>query len=315
MTEHDADYTYHLAVGSHALAQRLTQLETDKTRKERKTRVLGRKTELLVATYPDELGGLASSVQFRALPSRLGQHESEDTRRTLLIDLTFSDPFAPYELKFTKSDMDEALGEVANTLGLSAKDLGAIRATQAAAARAHVLTKGAKVAVAGVGAAVIIGTGAFFAAPLVGAAIGGIMGLSGAAATNAGLALLGGGSLAVAGHGMAGGMALVTGIGAVSGFGGVSGAGVMMELGAARSKAELIKLQVAYKEVLLHNQADTAKAQLVIKDLAAQLDELREQLEIERTLNDRNANRLKGLEQTIDAVEHSLGWMRKQKAA
>ena len=315
MTEHDADYTYHLAVGSHALAQRLTQLETDKVRKERKTRVLERKTDLLVATYPDDLGGLEPTVQFSALPSRLGQHEDEDTRRTLLIDLTFSNPFAPYELKFAKSDMDRALGEVAKTIGLSAKDVQAIRATQAAAIRAHVLTKGTKVAAVGVGAAVVIGAGAFFAAPLIAGTIGAFMGLSGAAATNAGLALLGGGSLAVGGWGMAGGTAVVAGIGAAAGFGSVSGAAVMMELGAARSRAELIKLQVAYKEVLLHNQADTAKAQLVVTDLAAQLEELREQLDIERALNDRNAHRLKELEQTIEAVEHSLGWMKKQRAA
>ena len=43
-----------------------------------------------------------------------------------------------------------------------------------------------------------------FAAPYIGTAIGGAMGLSGAAATSAGLALLGGGSLAVGGIGMAG---------------------------------------------------------------------------------------------------------------
>ena len=316
MTEHDADYTYHLAVGSHALAQRLTQLETDKARKERKTRVLVRKTDLLVATYPDDLGGLEPTVQFSALPSRLGQHEDEDTRRTLLIDLTFSDPFAPYELKCDKSDMDKALGEVARTIGLSAADIKALRATQAAAIRAHVITKGVKIAVAGAGAAVIIGSGAFLvAAPFIAGAIGMAAGLSGAAATNFGLALLGGGSLAAGGFGMAGGMAVVTGVGAAAGFAGISGAALMMELGAARSRAELIKLQVAYKEVLLHNQADAAKAQLVIKDLAAQLDELREQLEVERTLNDRNADRLKELEKTIESVERSLGWMKKQRAA
>ena len=95
--------------------------------------MLERKTDLLVATYPDDLGGLEPTVQFSALPSRLGQHEDEDTRRTLLIDLTFSDPFAPYELKFDKSDMDKALGEVASTIGLSTEDVTAIRATQAAA--------------------------------------------------------------------------------------------------------------------------------------------------------------------------------------
>ncbi len=45
----------------------------------------------------------------------------------------------------------------------------------------------------------------------VGTSIGGMMGLSGAAATNAGLAMLGGGSLASGGLGVAGGVALITG--------------------------------------------------------------------------------------------------------
>jgi hypothetical protein len=315
MTERNDDYTYHLAMGSHALAQRLTQLETNAERKERKERVLARKTELLVATYPEDVGDLEPTAQFSALPSRLGQHEDEDTRRTLLIDLTFSDPFAPYELEFKRSDMDQALGEVARTLGLSVADVKAIRATQAAAIRAHILTKGVKVTAVGVGAAVVLGTGAFFIAGPVGSLIGMYAGLSGAAATNFGLALLGGGSLAAGGLGMAGGMAIVTGVGATAGFVGVSGAALMMELGAARSRAELVKLQVAYKEVLLHNQADMAKAQLVIKDLAEQLDQLRGQLEIERTLNDRNAQRLKELKETIQAVERSLDWMQKQRAA
>ena len=39
MNQQDADYTYHLAVGSHGLAQRLARLETNKARKERKRRV------------------------------------------------------------------------------------------------------------------------------------------------------------------------------------------------------------------------------------------------------------------------------------
>lgn len=47
-------------------------------------------------------------------------------------------------------------------------------------------------------------------APAVGGAIGGAMGLSGAAATSAGLAFLGGGSLASGGFGMAGGILFVT---------------------------------------------------------------------------------------------------------
>jgi hypothetical protein len=313
MSEHDADYTYHLAVGSHALAQRLTQLEDDARRKERKRRVLEKKAELLVDTYP-QLKGL-ESAHFSALPARLGRHEDANTRRTLLIDLAFCDPFAPYQLKFKTSDLDLALESVASTLGLPKAAVAAIRATQRAAVRAHVANKAARVAAVGAGAAAVVGVAAWWAAPAIGAARVGYAGLSGAAATSAGLALLGGGSLAAGGFGVAGGMAVVTGIGAAAGFGGVSGAMVMMEIGAARSRAELVKLQVTYKEVLLRNQADAAKAQLVVRDLARQHEELGAQLDEERTLNDANATRLKELKQTVEAVERSLAWMKKQRAA
>lgn len=77
---------------------------------------------------------------------------------------------------------------------------------------------------AGVGG--ILAVPAFFvAAPMVGAAIGGYMGLSGAAATSAGLAVLGGGSLAAGGMGIAGGTAVVVTAGtAVTGIGATSAA-------------------------------------------------------------------------------------------
>lgn len=77
----------------------------------------------------------------------------------------------------------------------------------------------------GIGTAVVIGvvitiytagSGTPAWCTAVGTWIGGTMGLSGAAATSAGLALLGGGSLAAGGFGMAGGVALLT---AVSTFG------------------------------------------------------------------------------------------------
>lgn len=61
------------------------------------------------------------------------------------------------------------------------------------------------------------------AAPIVGGALGVAMGLSGAAATSAGLATVGFGSLASGGFGMAGGAAVVTGLGGMLGgaWGGV----------------------------------------------------------------------------------------------
>lgn len=68
-----------------------------------------------------------------------------------------------------------------------------------------------------VGGAVCFVTGGV-AAPAVGAWVGStFLGLSGAAATSAGLALLGGGSLAAGGAGMAGGAAVVAGTAAAAG--------------------------------------------------------------------------------------------------
>jgi hypothetical protein len=309
MTQQDARYVYCLAVGSLALAEQLTRLEKDPGRKERKRRAVAKKTELLFDTYPAESDMLHAAQDGDPLLEGL---DDIDARRTLLVDLMFSNPFAPYELKFEKSEMDSALKSIAEALALSPGDVAAIRKTQSDALKAHVKVSAARAAAMGVGAAAVLATGAWLAAPAIAGAIGAAVGLHGVAATNFGLALLGGGSLAAGGYGMAGGMLVVTGIGAVSGFGSASGAMVMMELGSARSKAELIKLQVTYKEVLLRNQADAAKAQSVVTNLGRQLDDLRDQLDVERQLNDKNAERLKNLERTIEAVEDSLKWMNTQ---
>lgn len=75
------------------------------------------------------------------------------------------------------------------------------------------------IGVAGSAAAVV--PAAFLAAPAIGGAIGSLSGLSGAAATSHGLAVLGFGSLASGGLGMAGGTVVVTAAG--SALGGVLG--------------------------------------------------------------------------------------------
>jgi len=77
-----------------------------------------------------------------------------------------------------------------------------------------------KVAGGTIGSAVVIAPMAFFAAPVIGAALGGSAlggGLTGAAATGHGLAMLGGGSIASGGLGMAGGTAVVTATGTALG--------------------------------------------------------------------------------------------------
>lgn len=89
------------------------------------------------------------------------------------------------------------------------------------------LDKTSKLVVGGAFAVTVAAPLALLAAPAIGGAIGSIGvfgGLSGAAATSHGLALLGGGTLAAGGLGMAGGTAVVTAVGAA--VGGALGASV-----------------------------------------------------------------------------------------
>ena len=79
-------------------------------------------------------------------------------------------------------------------------------------------SKIAKVSGAAVGSAALLGISAGLAARAIGGAIGSsFMGLSGAAATSAGLAFLGGGTLAAGGFGTVGGTCVVSALGALAG--------------------------------------------------------------------------------------------------
>lgn len=82
---------------------------------------------------------------------------------------------------------------------------------------------------------------ALVAAPTVGGAIGGYLGLTGAAATSKGLALLGGGAVAAGGLGMAGGTAVVTATGAA--LGGTMGAVVTTAYVGGDKSFRLVKLR------------------------------------------------------------------------
>jgi hypothetical protein len=84
------------------------------------------------------------------------------------------------------------------------------------------LAKAGKIALIVGGGTVLGGPLFYIAAPAIGGAIGVAAGLSGAVATNYGLALLGFGSLAAGGFGMAGGMVVSTAVG--SALGGAVGA-------------------------------------------------------------------------------------------
>jgi pimeloyl-ACP methyl ester carboxylesterase len=79
------------------------------------------------------------------------------------------------------------------------------------------LARATRLAATGLVTAGIVGTGGLMAAPAIGGAVGSFLGYSGAVATNAGLAMLGGGSIAAGGLGMAGGTYVVAAAGAALG--------------------------------------------------------------------------------------------------
>ena len=87
------------------------------------------------------------------------------------------------------------------------------------------LSRNAKIAGSGLAGLAVLGSAGLLAAPAIGGAVGTLIGgYSGAAASSYGLALLGGGSLAAGGLGMAGGTIVVATVGAA--LGGAVGASV-----------------------------------------------------------------------------------------
>lgn len=105
MDSHDRIYGFALGLGSLLMAVALAETEKDAERRAKKYNVANRKRSLLRESFPDEpswnealLDGAGISVTgvARALRPVCGDWE-DDQGRALLIDLSMSDPFAPYE--------------------------------------------------------------------------------------------------------------------------------------------------------------------------------------------------------------------------
>lgn len=116
------------------------------------------------------------------------------------------------------------------------------------------------------------------AAPLIGSALGGAMGLSGAAATSAGLALLGGGAVSAGGLGMAGGTALVAGSMGV-GAAGIGAAGGWLR-GAQPNDVvvEAAKLEIFVKHALVDEKDADAIRRMIIERVQVQIGGLVEEI-------------------------------------
>jgi len=309
------DYPFLLSCGTLVMANDLARCENNDDRKEKKQRVVERKRALVAKAFPGQTAGDVPHYPEAPLRNTTWRH---DTAVTFLIDLAFTNPFAPYELKITNRDFEKALVGVATEINIGdpEKTVGEIIQTQKAALYAHRQVNWTKAAIWGAGGTVMCALGSWMIAPLIGTAIGGATGLAGAAATSHGLAILGGGSLALGGSGMAGGMWIVTGVGAslgsAAGLVGVGGTEFLIKLGAAQAKAELLKLQVHYKVIALGLQTQLAQAQMVTTKLAEHVGELKKQCDEERQLNESNSSRVKVLEATLQAAEKALDWIKQQ---
>ena len=178
--------------------------------------------------------------------------------------LTFSDEDRKLYLQFCAYTMNEAL----HTLELACKEFNRCIERIVKANTGPDLTW----VWVGLGAAVLL-----VLAPYLAGAIGGFMGLGGAAATSAGLALLGGGSLAAGGFGMGGGYVVLMAGGAIIGYG--SGSTQYQRKLREGSKEELLincgKLFSASKVFSLYGDdriGICSKALLIQSDLESDAD-------------------------------------------
>ena len=185
--------------------------------------------KILGTTAPVEIRNLASHLNgplSQLLATRCSEVSSIAHRAMILSELTFSEPWTGKKFGLLPLKIDDGLRrlvlkEIATLLQFpnSNENIDKIIEVTLLQGRAEVRDYGK---ILKVGALTATGTiiGGLVLAPHIGGALGAGMGLSGAAATSAGLAALGFGSIASGGFGMAGGMLIV---GAVSG---TLGAGV-----------------------------------------------------------------------------------------
>ncbi len=310
--EEDKDknpYSCAIAAGTLLLAGELVRLEKRRKRKLKKLRVLSHKRSMIKEAFPRFTAGHdLKRDATRLISPKWPRAEAS----AFILDLAFTKPFSPYELKYKDKHFTIALENVANLVHLSIEDVIRIRGNQRRAYKVYRYVRWKKILLYGLGRFALAGALGYFAAPLLVAYIGALAGLSGAAATAQGLTLLSGSSLALGGQSMAGGLWILTATHAGGSFVGAGSSQLLLQLTPTNARTELVKLQVSYKEMLLGNGEQVKRAREVLKLLAERRDEIKEQIEEERGLNERSSHRIGDMKETLAAVEKSLKWMKKE---
>ena len=303
-------YSEAISIGNYFMVEKLMELEKDETRKKKKENVYNEKKKVLLATFLDDKKDIINKTDRRNLFCKLLE---EEQRIPFLIDLSFTNPFAPYQLKFKKNEFREALLYNCSLLNQDFGIVDEILKNQKEALKSHRKIDWVKVAAFGVGGTILFGIGGWLIAPAIGTALGEAAGLFGVAATNHGLALLGGGALSIGGGGMAAGTWVVTGVGGIIGGGISGGSPFLLQLGAAQAKIEILKLQVSFKTVVTNNQIHYNWVDKSIKNVLNMKKEVVEEFIKEKQFNDKNSERIKNIKATIDALNNCINWMRKYK--
>lgn len=251
-----------------------------------------------VAAAVTALGGDGEGPDMEALEDAAPELSPVVAKRSrallLLIDLYGFEPWTAG--KWDRTARAECLAEAHQALDqLHPEDLAAVETAYKDAIRklskSGSWSRYALLAGAGLGLGVLTGG---LAAPAIAAAYGTVvLGYSGAIATTAGMAALGGGSIAAGGLGMAGGAALITGVTGAAGAGAAALGGRATGFTVAQVAADAIKLHVVTQLVLrdVDGNEEAAKAVIVslrervanlgqtVASLAERIETLRAQLE------------------------------------
>jgi hypothetical protein len=242
----------------------------------------------------------------------LCENLSVDEKYALLVEIRLADPFFPYQFEMTKKRDKLRIEEMRH---LAHRELhldrdAAVAVDDAMRVVAKAYSKGIKGWIESLDAKdwlIIVGSGALLAgaavvaAPLIAAALPAAAGLSGAAAVSAGLASLGGGSIAAGGLGMAGGMWALGVTGAtLGGVAGVTAAALAGGDGAGLVQAEVLKLCISFE---LAAKGCISRSTSEFEAALDQIhDAVREVIATESKRNEKDSERLKGLQKLDETL-------------
>ncbi|PQP14020.1 hypothetical protein [Rhodococcus opacus] len=213
----------------------------------------------------------AIATQGRRLPQLF---DSRERSMLVLVDLILFDPWpakASWQTVTRRTALEALVDEFPH---LDRADLNRMRDENTLLLRRlrRKSVHWGKVAVIGAaGLAAGVATGGW-AAPMIGAAIGSAAGLTGAAATSAGLATLGGGAIAAGGFGVAGGTALVTGLGGIAGAGAAAAGARWTPWTTGQVVADAMRLDLIARCVLIEAENRDEKQRRVVLSLQERLE-------------------------------------------